>query len=78
MDAVGGKYKNANEIFIVTDSVEEAREVHSLNDAQGMAQINHMKQIMKNSDEPVAWQDLPHVKMQIEKQIQEKNAARGK
>jgi len=78
MDSIGGKYKNANEIFIVTNSVEEAKEVYSLNDAQGMAQVNHIKQIMKNSDEPIPWQELPHVKMQIEQQIKQKNAKQGK
>lgn len=78
MDSIGGKYKNANEIFIVTNSIEEAKEVHGLNDAQGMAQINHIKKIMKNSNEPIPWQDLPHVKMQIEQQIKQKNAKQGK
>jgi hypothetical protein len=78
MDSIGGKYKNANEIFIVTNSVEEAQEVYSLNDAQGMAQINHMKKIMKNSNEAIPWQELPHVKMQIEQQIKQKNAKQGK
>lgn len=78
MDSIGGKYKNANEIFIVTNSAEEAKEVYSLNDAEGMAQINHMKKIMKNSNEAIPWQELPHVKMQIEKQIKQKNTQQGK
>lgn len=76
MDAVGGKYKNANEIFIVTNSTEEAKEIYSLNDAKGMAEINHIKKIMKGANKPIPWQDLPHVQMQIQQQIKDKSAKR--
>lgn len=72
MDSVGDKYKDAGEIFLVTDSVEEARDIYELNDAQGAAQVNHIKQIGKDADASVPWQDLPHVKMELQQQINER------
>jgi acylphosphatase len=83
MDAIGGKYKNANEIFIVTDSAEEARQIYSLNDAQGMAEVQHIKKMGKDADQPIPWQELPHVQLQLQQQLREKNklqavASKGK
>ena len=72
MDSVGDKYKDAGEIFLVTDSVEEARDIYDLNDPQGAAQVNHIKQIGKDAEVNVPWQDLPHVKMQLQQQINER------
>ena len=69
MDAVGNKYKNAGEIFIVTNDQEQAKEIYSLNDAKGLAQIHHLKKISETQDSPTAWQDLPHVKAEIQSQI---------
>lgn len=79
MDAVGGKYKNANEIFIVTNSVEEAKEIYSLNDPQAMAAISHMKTLAQNSDQPIQWADLPHVKAELQNKLkQQQNVSKGK
>jgi len=75
MDSVGGKYKNANEIFIVTNSPEESKEIYSLNDPQGIAQIHHLKKMAKdNVGKSIPWQELPHVKMQIQQELKEKTA----
>lgn len=74
MDAVGGKYKNANEIFIVTNSVEEAKEIYSLNDPQAMAAINHMKSLAQSSDQPIQWADLPHVKAELQNKLKQQTA----
>jgi hypothetical protein len=73
MDSVGGKYKNANEIFIVTNSIEEAKEVYSLNDPEAMAAINHMKTLSQTSDKPIQWADLPHVKMELQNKLKQKS-----
>lgn len=79
MDTVGGKYKNANEVFIVTNSVEEAKEIYSLNDPQSMAAIHHMKSLAKTSDQPIQWVDLPHVKTELQNKLKERVAsAKGK
>lgn len=74
MDAIGGKYKNANEIFIVTNSVEEAKEIYSLNDPQAMAAINHMKSLAQSSDQPIQWADLPHVKAELQNKLKQQTA----
>lgn len=79
MDSVGGKYKNANEIFIVTNSAEEAKEIYNLNDPESMAAINHMKTLAKNSDTPIQWADLPHVKAELQNKLkQQKTLPKGK
>ena len=74
MDSIGGKYKNAGEIFIVTQSQEEAKGIYGLNDAEGMAEVNHLKTIAKTSPEPVQWQDMPHVRTKLESQLKQRNA----
>ena len=78
MDSVGGKYKNANEIFVVTNSIEETKEIYSLNDPEARAAINHMKSLAKSSDQPIQWADLPHVKADLQNKLRQKNAAKGK
>lgn len=78
MDAVGGKYKNAGEIFIVTDSQEQAKEIYDLNDAKGLAQIHHIKKLAETQETPTQWQDLPHVKADIQGQIKKQQQLKDK
>lgn len=75
MDSIGGKYKNANEIFVITHSAEEAKEIYSLNDPESMAAINHMKSLASNSDGPIQWSDLPHVKADLQNKLKQKQGA---
>ena len=76
MDAIGGKYKNANEIFVVTHSAEESQEIFAMNDASGMAQIRSMSKAANSSTEGVNWAELPHVKAELNGQIQQNNKRR--
>lgn len=69
MDSVGGKYKNAGEVFIVTNSAEEAKEIYALNEPEAMAAINHMKTLANNSETPIQWADLPHVKTDLQNKL---------
>lgn len=79
MDSVGGKYKNAGEVFIVTNSVEEAKEIYSLNDPQAMAAINHMKTLAQTAEQPIQWADLPHVKADLQNKLKQKQViSKGK
>lgn len=77
MEGIGGKYKNAGEVFIVTNSVEEAKEIYSLNDAKGMAEIQHMRKMAADNKtgEGIPWQELPHVKMELENKFKQKQSA---
>lgn len=77
MESMGGKYKNAGEVFIVTNSVEEAKEIYSLNDAKGLAEVKHMRKMAADNKtgEGIPWQDLPHVKMELENKFKQKQSA---
>lgn len=78
MDAIGGKYKNANEIFLVTHSEEESREVYGLNDPETMAQIKTMAVLAQEKGE-VQWSDLPHIKADLKNKVkQQNNAIKGR
>jgi|TARA_B100001094_G_C18192244_1_gene808072 hypothetical protein len=74
MEDVGGKYKNAGEVFVIANSTEEAKEIYGLNDAKGMAEIRHMQKLAADntSESGIPWQDLPHVKTQIQNQVNSK------
>lgn len=72
MDAIGGKYKNANEIFLVTNSEEESREVYSLNDPETMAQIKTMAVLAQEKGE-VQWSELPHIKAELKNKMKQQS-----
>lgn len=64
-DKYGLNNKRADEIFILTDSVEETKEIFDLNDPQAKAKINQLKQIVKDNKE-TKWQDIPFVKQELQ------------
>lgn len=64
-DKYGLNNKRGDEIFILTDSVEETKEIFGLNDPHAKAKINQMRQISKEGKE-VKWQDLPFVKQELQ------------
>jgi len=77
MEEVGGKYKNAGEVFIVANNQEEAKEIYALNDGKAMAEIRHMQAMAKDFKDPkdhIQWQDLPHVKMELENKLNKKQS----
>lgn len=75
MDTIGGKYKNANEIFIMTNSAEEAKEIYSLNDPESMAAIHHMKSLSNSTDKPIQWAELPHVKIDLQNKLKQRQTS---
>lgn len=62
---VGIKNKRADEVFIMTGSKEETKNIYSLNDDISRFNIKQMKSIAKEKGS-VQWKDLPHVKQQIQ------------
>ncbi len=64
-DKYGLNNKRGDEVFILTDSVEETKEIFALNDAQAKSRINQIKQISKEGKE-IKWQDVPFVKQELQ------------
>lgn len=74
MDGMGDKYKKANEVFLIAKDQDEMNEIYRLNDAKTMAQIRHMHKLARDNDgKEIAWQDLPHVRAELQAAINEKN-----
>ena len=81
MDSMGDKYKNANEVFLIAKDQQEMDEIYSLNDSHTMAQIRHMHKLVRDNDgKDIAWQELPHVRAELQAAIKAKNkdAIKGK
>ncbi len=64
-DKYGLNNKRGNEVFILTDSVEETKEIFALNDAQAKSKVNQLKQLSKEGKE-IKWQDIPFVKQELQ------------
>lgn len=60
--------KNAQEVFILANNQEEAKEIFSLNDLNTMREIKEMKKTVNNTEGLVNWADLPHVKRELKAQ----------
>lgn len=60
--------KNGQEVFILANNQEEAKEIFSLNDRTTMREIKEMKQVVNKSDELINWAELPHVKRELKTQ----------
>lgn len=60
--------KNGQEVFILANNQEEAKEIFSLNDQNAMRNIKEMKQVVKKSDQSINWSELPHVKRELQAQ----------
>lgn len=60
--------KNGQEVFIMTDNKEEAREIFSLNDPNTMKEIKEMQQVVNQTDGWINWSELPHVKRELQQQ----------
>jgi len=64
-DKYGLNNKRGDEVFILTDSVEETKEIFALNDPQAKFRLNQIKQISKEGKE-TKWQDVPFVKQELQ------------
>lgn len=66
----GNKKERMDEVFVVTNSKEEAREIFSLNDSTTIQNIKNMSKIA-NEKGSVKWSELPHVKREIQNKFNE-------
>lgn len=63
---LSNKNKNAGEIFVMTNSVEESKEIYDLNDPVQLQKIRKIQEFaMRNPTEEIKWQDIPIVKQDI-------------
>jgi len=73
MNKLDNKYKNAGEIFMVTDSAEEAKEIYEMNDDMAKMQIREMT-ILASDDKSINWTELPFVQRAAKLKSQEMTA----
>lgn len=66
----GNKKERMDEVFVVTNSKEEARDIFSLNDSITRQNIKTMSEIA-NEKGSVKWTELPHVKREIQNKFNE-------
>ncbi len=74
LERVGGNIKNAGEVFLLTDSQEETKEIFGLNDPEARKNIAEMKRIAKEKG-GVEWKDLPFVQQQLQMQANQQMSA---
>lgn len=63
--ALPGKMNKANEIFIVANSKEEAKDIYNLNDTEGMHIIKERESFLRNKNNNVKEAELPDVQRNI-------------
>lgn len=73
------KKERMDEVFVLTQSPEEAKEIFSLNDPTTRQNIRDMSKIA-NEKGSIKWSELPHVKREIQNKFNEmkKDKIRGK
>ena len=69
---LGLNKQNGNEVFLMTSSQEEVKEIFDLNSNETNADIREMIKV-SNEKDGSPWVELPHVKRQIQQEIREKN-----
>lgn len=75
---IGDKVKNANEIFIVADTAEDARKIEDLNDATGRAIKRQRFNYIKQKDRDVKEAELPDQQLKLRMAINQKQMERAK
>lgn len=70
LNKVGGKAKDANEVFFISNDENELKEIFDINDMQGKQQIKNLITAAKNSDKDIKWQDLGFIKESLTKEIE--------
>lgn len=68
--------KKADEVFILTDSVEETKEIFDLNDYAAKDKIKQLKEISKTNKE-TKWVDVPFVQKELQLQRSSKMNNKG-
>lgn len=77
LNKVRGNIKNAGEVFVITDDIQETKEIFSLNDQAAKQNIKEMISIANaqpdNKDYSVDWNKLPFVQRELLHQSQQLN-----
>lgn len=60
--------KKGQEVFLMANTQEETKEIFSLNDQETREQIKEMKKAVSQTNDPISWKDLPHVKRELQQQ----------
>jgi hypothetical protein len=71
--------KSGQEVFLMTNTQEETKEIFGLNDPSIRQDIQEMKKAVNSTDKNINWAELPHVKRQLQQQSNEafKNKLKG-
>jgi len=70
--------KNAGEVFLLTQDVDETKEIFGLNDPTTNMEIREMHKVLKDNEEGMKWSELPHVKRQLNKELHDMSLNRSK
>lgn len=72
LDKFGGnKLNNANEVFLLTNDIQERNEIYDLNDIKSRQEAKEIIKLGENKKD-MKWQEIPFVQRDIQLQAQEK------
>jgi hypothetical protein len=72
LDKVRGNTKSAGEIFLMTDDLQETKDIFDLNDQNAKQNIKEMATLVKQQDNlNIKWEDLSFVQRDIRQKIQQ-------
>jgi hypothetical protein len=72
LDKVRGNTKGAGEIFLMTDDLQETKDIFDLNDQNAKQNIKEMATLVKQQDNlNIKWEDLSFVQRDIRQKIQQ-------
>lgn len=74
LNKFGKNIKNSGEVFLLSDNLQETKDIYDLNDLTTKQQIKELIAVGKNKESPTSWQDLPFVQRDLRQQVQEKTA----
>lgn len=72
LDKFGGNIKNAQEVFLITNDMQETKDIYDLNDLNERHKIKELIHTANSKDSPVKWQDLGFVQRDLKQQIADK------
>jgi len=76
LDKFGGNIKNAGEVFVLTDDIQEKKDIFDLNDPTSRHNIKEIIATGKKqeTDQSVKWQDLPFVQRDLQAQAKQQSS----
>lgn len=73
LDKLGGnKIKNANEVFVLTNDIQERNEIYELNDTNSRAQIKELIATSNSTEESIKWQNIGFVQRDLRAEAQQR------